>query len=446
MITARRRVLTASLGLTLLATACSETTDAADVGTPSETTTPSDAVPTANTTSEDLGEADALTQWAIDHVGGTHAKVSGDAYRIGLINSDDFFPSVTAAADAAASFITNELGGVAGGQPLEIVHCSVAVADDADACAAQFANDEDIDLVVMGLVLAGNGSVYLGLNGSDAVIISLPLDTADYTTGVGKAYQGGGLGLGMGSGLFAAGLAPETAALIVTDDVAGRGGAAVFSPIITAAGTDLKTVFVPPTATSPEVASALQAASADTADLVVIGLFEQGCIAAYDAMQTLDIDPTVVTTSACWGDAMGEYLANAGSTDAAPNGWYFSSNGWNPFTPNFDSGLDTFEAKLAAYDGGDPLGGGVPAVYSAVMAAAAVLNQVGAGADYDAINAAVEAYTGPAMMNAGALECGISPIFRSICSPRVSISQYLDGAWIPVAEGDDSLDISGILS
>ena len=375
----------------------------------------------------------AATAWALDFTGGTAGPATGEPYRIGFGHSGDFFPEGDAAADAAVEFVNRELGGV-NGRPLEIVRCNIAVAEDGASCGATLANDDTIDLVIGGLILGGNADFYASLDGNAAAIIALPLDASDYTSEHAVAYNMGALGSGLsGAAFLAEDLRPSTAALVVTDDVAGRAANDAFRPIVEAAGIDLRQVFVPPTATAPEIAGALQAAGAASADVVVIGLFEPGCIATYDAMRSLGIDPEVVTTAVCWGNAMQAHLAEAGEEDPVPNGWHFGWFGYGLFGDDVEPGIAAYRTKMAEYGAGDVAASIAAApTWDAVLTATRIINGVGAdGASYETLDQAVRGFTGPSIVQSGPIECGIPP-FISICASEASIVRYSDGEWSAV--------------
>ena len=378
--------------------------------------------------------AEEATEWALEYTGGTAGEAEGEPYRIGFAHSSDFFPEGDVAADAAVEFINGELGGV-GGRPLELVRCPIASPEDGAACGAELANDDSIDLVVGGLVLNGNADLYGALDGKAAAIMSTPLDVSDYTSEHAVAYTTGALGAGMGGAEFVNDeLHPETSALVVTDDVAGRGGASILTPIVESQGIELTQVFVPPTATAPEVAAALQAAGAESADVVSLGLFEQGCIAAYDALKSLGLEPTVVTTGVCAGNEMQDHLKDVGDDSMVPDGWYFvGSSVYVPDPPDDlatyltvmdDSGNSDIEGSVAA-----------PLVFSTLLTTTKILNEVGVdNASYDTLDAAVRGFEGPAMLQSGPIECGTPP-YISICAREIGVARYIDGEWESVRGG-----------
>lgn len=390
--------------------------------------------------------AEEATEWALEYTGGTAGEAEGEPYRIGFAHSSDFFPEGDVAADAAVEFVNGELGGV-GGRPLELVRCPIGSPEDGAACGAELANDDSIDLVVGGLVLYGNADLYSAFEGKAAAIMATPLDVSDYTSPHAVTYTTGALGAGMGGAEFVNDeLQPETSALVVTDDVAGRGGASVLTPIVEAQGIELTQVFVPPTATAPEIAAALQAAGAESADVVSLGLFEQGCIAAYDALESLGLEPTVVTTSVCLGNGMQDHLADVGDENMVPDGWYFV--GSSPYIPDPPPDLATYLTKIEEYGGGDVVAStAAPLTFSAMLTATKLINEVGVDeASFETLDAAVRGFTGPAMLQSGPIECGVPP-YISICAREVSVARYVDGEWESVrgGSGGDPVDLTKYL-
>ncbi len=420
---------------TFLLVACSE--DSGD-------NTSSTGTTAAGETTGGFSRADA-TKWALDFTGGTAGKAKGQPYRIGFVNSSDFFPEGDVGANAALRFINEELGGVSG-RPLQLVRCKVSAPPDGAACGARLANDDSIDLVLSGLVLAGNADLYAALKGKATALMAAPLDATDYVSANAVAYGTGALGAGMGGAEFVADeFHPKTNSLVVTDDVAGRGGASVLRPIIEAKGIQLNLVFVPPTATVPEIASALQAAKAQSTDIISLGLFEQGCIAAYDALKSLGYTQTVVTTGVCAGNAMQEHLAGLGEKYRWPD-WYFV--GAPPYIPDPPDDLATYLAKIEQYGGKDVLGStGTPIAFAGLMNVAKILNQVGVDkATYETLDAAVRGFKGPAMLQPGPISCGHPP-YQSICANEVTVARFAKGKWESVRGGskNNAVDITQYL-
>ena len=140
-------------------------------------------------------------------------------------------------------------------------------------------------LVVTGSMLAGNEDLFAAVAGTKPAYIVDPVTVADYTATDAVSYNTAALGAAMGGGVWLAeDLLPERAALIITDDATGRGAITLLEPLLVDAGIELAPVFVPPTATAPEIESALRSIDPGPDDAILLGLFQQGCIAAYDAL------------------------------------------------------------------------------------------------------------------------------------------------------------------
>ncbi len=454
----RRWVPVAILAIALAAAGCAETDDGDDA---SPTTAVDQSASTTSDTGEtndsgeasDTGEsgvADAALQWGLDYIGGPGGAATGEPIKIGLASNASFFPEIEDGAQLAADFINEQLGGI-DERPIELVTCLAATAEDGAACGAEFANDDDIVLVVTGSMLAGNEELFAAVSGTKPAYIVDPVTVADYTTTDSVSYNTAALGAAMGGGIFLAeDLQPERAALVITDDATGRGAITLLEPVLDDAGIELVSVFVSPTATAPEIESALRSIGPDSVDAILIGLFQQGCIAAYDALRNLGIDAldqTVATTYTCWGPSMQEHVANTGGSGLLPDGWYFANPlGYNLFETDLDSGLDTY--KLALEEAGESESATIPGLaeaFAAVMSMTRHLNAVDGDYSFDRLNREIRDFEGPAMLQAGPLACGAPPVFTGVCSTRVSAHRYIDGGWDDVRAGDDLIDISPIV-
>ena len=316
--------------------------------TPTTTVAPTTtAVPTTTTL-----PVPPETAWALRYTGGVGAPPTGDPVRIGYVNQDEFFPEATVGLDAAVAFVNAELGGAAG-RPIEIVRCVVATADDGAKCGQQFAADPSILAVVTGTILFGNKNLYDALNGSKPVLISNGVTTDDFTTPAGLTFSLGSVNVIPALALFATQYlepAPASAALLYSDNTARRNAVEfLVQPVFEAAGIPTTLVPVPDGIGAADLAQSMQAAGADTAELIVPVVTVQNCIAVHDAIQLLAIDPAVVTTGLCSGPPMSAHLAALGLADPVPDGWYFAGNGYNFFAPDEPSGMLTYVSKVRQY-------------------------------------------------------------------------------------------------
>ena len=188
--------------------------------------------------------------------------------------------------------------------------------------------------------------------------------------------------------------------------------------------------------TAPDVQNALTAAGADSADLVIPIVTVQGCIATYDALKSLGIKTPVVTTGLCFGTPMTKHLADLGSSDTVPDGWYFGDYGYSYFVPEDASGMTTYLAKIQQY--GPPnveYTGFAGPTFANLMTAAKFYNQLGPDASTATLLSTIKNFKGPMMIIAGPMNCGFSPLFVSLCGSNMGIMLYKNGKWTAIASG-----------
>ena len=256
---APHRFLVALAVLGLLAAGCAEVDDGDEAGGGSTTTVAADTGETGDTEADggtgaqadttepgDDADADAATAWALDYTGGSGGTATGEPIKIGVASNASFFPEIEEGAEIAADFATEQLGGV-DGRPIELETCLVVTAEDGATCGGQFANDDDIVLVVTGSMLAGNEDLFASVAGSKPTYVVDPVTVADYTATDAVSYNTAALGAAMGGGIWLAeDVQPPRAALIITDDAAGRGAITLLEPVLAEAGIELAPVFVRP--------------------------------------------------------------------------------------------------------------------------------------------------------------------------------------------------------
>ena len=311
--------------------------------------------------------------------------------------------------------------------------------------------------MLTGTLLNGNTELYNALNGKKAVIIGNGVTPADFVTPAGEAFVAGATGVLAGMAKFSVEqFHPKTVALLANDNAAGQAGASVLmKPIFDKAGATVKTVFVPDQATAPQVASAMQAAGADKADVFVSIFTIQNCINMYDAIKSLNVKPTVVTTGLCFGTPMIDHLRDVGDAGAYPEGWYFGGYGYSyflpPNTPGMaESGMNTYLAKVKQY--GKPAPGAKTLEYSGfagpmfgnVLTAVKFINELGAdNATVPALDAKIRGFKGPMMLQVGPLKCNVPP-YVSVCGVQMGIQQYKNGKWVSIADGHNGkpIDVS----
>ena len=312
----RRRsfsAITALASLALVAGACTESTSSAPTATTAASAAATDA---ASATTE----AAQSNQWALDYTGGRAgpADDSLEPIVIGYVNQEGSvpaFPEATAGTEAAVEFVNRELGGI-GGHPLQLKTCAVQAEEDGQKCGTEMVNDTKVQVVLTGVLTAGNDSLYKVVVPKLPVIVGNPVANPDFLTQGIDAFTPGSPGVIQGLAVFIAKVLStpdkpvETVAVVYGDNEGAKTAVNVlFNPVLNQLGiTDIKAVPVPDTATAPDLQAALQAAGAQDADVVVPLVIAPLCIATYDALKAAGISPTVVTTGLCYGTSMTQHL------------------------------------------------------------------------------------------------------------------------------------------
>jgi len=389
--------------------------------------------------------------YALQYTGGQAgtANRQKSPVTIGYINQQGAapsFPEATVGMQAAAKYINNELGGVQG-HPLRLESCFVQTEEDGQKCATQMVNDDSVKFVILGVVAVGNRSIYSVLSGRKPILSGNPSTADDFVAKDTVAYTSGTPGIIAGMATFAATrLKAKNITLLVADNAAGKNAAKqIFEPLVKALGvTKVELAPVGDTATAPQVASAIQAAGGRTADTLVSFLPVPGCIATYDALQSLGIKPKVLATGLCFGTPMTKHLQQLGSKDQVPDGWYFAAFGYSYFQDEpADSGMPTYLAKIRQYGPKDvEYTGFAGYIFATLLTADKLVTQVGVDKLSPAtIRPALANFKGPMMLTPGKMDCGFSTALPVLCGSKVGIEQYAGGKWLPTALGAGAIDV-----
>ena len=251
--------------------------------------------------------------------------------------------------------------------------------------------------MLTGVILQGNAEFYEALNGNKPILIGNGLAVEDFVTPAGVSFTAGATGTVAGLAKFTIEtLQPASVAVVNIDNAGGNAAANVLiKPAMDAAGIATSIVAVAETATAPDIASAMEAAGAGEADVFILLTTIQGCINAYDSIQSLGIDPVVVTTGLCYGTPMIQHMEDIGAEGDFPDGWYYGGYGYNYFEPDLESGVATYVAKVFEY--GEPASGATEIEYTGfagptfynVMTAVKLLNGLGDDLSFEAVDAAL---------------------------------------------------------
>jgi len=435
----------------LLAGACSEDSGGSDAPA---TEAPTSDAPTSEAPTTDAPAASGISDEAIAHaveyVGGTAGAASGDPYVIGYVNQEGGtpgFPEASIGIDSAVWFVNNFLGGV-GGRPIELAKCIITKEEDGQKCAQEMLANDAVQVVITGAMLNGNAPLLDGLKDKKPVYISNPLTTPEFLATDAFAFTPGSPGVVAGLAVFAAKFIPELegkevnkVAVVYGDNPAGQiAFSALTKPVLEGLGVaEVTGVAAADTAGATEMAGLIQAAGAEDADvfypLVTIG----SCIAVYDALQTLEIDTTVVTTGLCFGVPMQTHLKELGLDAKLPDGWYFGGYGYSyEIAGNPD--LDAYKEAVFAWAAEEGLdaatleytGFGGP-TFGTLLSAVKFANA--GAADSAGFRDAAKAFAGPQWGVVGPMKCGGNPTFPALCGFQIGVQQQQGTEYVSIMDG-----------
>ncbi len=437
--------------LGLLAGACSSDSESSVTEAPVVTDAPNvtDAPVDTGAPTDSAISAENLAH-AVEYTGGTAGAATGtDPFVIGYVNQEGGtpgFPEATIGVDAAVWYINNHLGGI-GGRPIELAKCIITKEEDGQKCAQEMLANDQVSVVLAGAMLNGNAPLLDGLAGKKPVFISNPLTTPEFLAGDAFAFTPGAPGVVGGLTVFIAkylgeleGKEIKKVAVVYGDNPSGQVAFnALTKPVFESLGIEVTGVAAADTAGATEMASLIQAAGAQDADafypLVTVG----SCIAVYDALATLEIETTVVTTGLCFGVPMQTHLQELGIDANLPDGWYFGGYGYSyeiPGNPDIDAYIEAIFA-YAATEGMDAAtleytGFGGP-TFGTLMTIAQFANA--GAADSESYRTAAKAFTGPGWGVVGPQKCGGNPTFPSLCGFQVGIQQQQGSDYVSIMDG-----------
>ena len=437
--------------LGLLAGACSSDSESSVTEAPVVTDAPNvtDAPVDTGAPTDSPIPAENLAH-AVEYTGGTAGAATGtDPFVIGYVNQEGGtpgFPEATIGVDAAVWYINNHLGGI-GGRPIELAKCIITKEEDGQKCAQEMLANDQVSVVLAGAMLNGNAPLLDGLAGKKPVFISNPLTTPEFLAADAFAFTPGAPGVVGGLTVFIAkylgeleGKEIKKVAVVYGDNPSGQVAFnALTKPVFESLGIEVTGVAAADTAGATEMASLIQAAGAQDADafypLVTVG----SCIAVYDALATLEIETTVVTTGLCFGVPMQTHLQELGIDANLPDGWYFGGYGYSyeiPGNPDIDAYIEAIFA-YAATEGMDAAtleytGFGGP-TFGTLMTIAQFANA--GAADSESYRTAAKAFTGPGWGVVGPQKCGGNPTFPSLCGFQVGIQQQQGSDYVSIMDG-----------
>jgi branched-chain amino acid transport system substrate-binding protein len=434
--------------LGLVAGACSESSDSSSPTAAPTSGAPSSDAPTTDAPGESpISEANLAH--ALAYTGGPGGLASGDPITIGYVNQEGgtpAFPEATIGIDSAVWYINNFLGGV-GGRPIELAKCTVTKEEDGQKCAQEMLANNDVQLVITGALFSGNQPLLDGLAGKKPVFIGNPVTTPEFLATDAFAFTPGSPGVVSGLAVLAARFIPELegipvnkVAVVYNDNPAGQiAFAALTKPVLEGLGVSVTGVAVADTAGPQEMATAIQSAGAQDADVFYPLVTISSCIGVYDALKTLEIDTVVVTTGLCFGVPMQNHLKEVGEAGNLPDGWYFGGYGYSvdiPGAPDIDAYIEAvfaWAAELGKDAGTLEYTGFALPTFGTLLTAVQFLN--GGASDAESFRTAAKAFAGPQWGVVGPMNCGGNPTFPSLCGFQIGIQQQQGTEYVSILDG-----------
>jgi branched-chain amino acid transport system substrate-binding protein len=373
------------------------------------------------------------------YVGGKIGPASSSATPIVFGYIDDLggvpsFPEDPVAANAAVKLINEQLGGI-GGHPIKLQTCFVAGNEtQGQTCAEQFLSNNAIVGVVQGSPVVGAGTFHSTIAGKKPTIIGSPNGVSDGSAKNAYAISAGIFGVHAFATYASKYLHAKTASLLFPgDDPAGQAAGQQLTQGLSAFGIKVTKAGYQSTATSMLAPAA--AAGVGSTD-VTIGLFPSPptCIAGAQALKTTAGGKPVVALGACLAQPVQKQLGDFPT-------WTYMTVFENPGAPQLSADVAAYGAVMSHYAGPTAnLGGWAQGVFGALLVAAKMGNQVGAGKlNPQTLSAALQSFQGPTPMAPPTLHWGSVPGLSAIGSTAYRAYSYkgsgkfgdaTNGAWI----------------
>jgi ABC-type branched-subunit amino acid transport system substrate-binding protein len=375
-----------------------------------------------------VSAADIATATGFTKSSAGAAKSSLEPIKVGLVANVEgpvAQPYLAKVAAAAAKFINAELGGVAGGHPLELVTCTFGgTAQEGQLCGQKFANDPSIKFVLYPGGTVGGPEMHAANNGAK-VYLCTTASPSDINVKNEFCTAGGPLSGGAIETYIKNNLHAKTLSLITIDDPTLIAIAKQQIPIFDKVGIKVNLGIAPATAT--DVTSAVLASQAKTADALLMYLpAASTCIPFVKAIKTLAITAPVISLPQCAEQSV------VTATGDYPKFTYLDY-GTSVHVP--DAEMKTFQDAMNTYDGAS--GAFAPQTFGDVLLAAKVINQLGAkDLTTEKIAANLGSFSGPTFLGDSKLSFGNQP-FPSVGSTRARFFTYKGNSkWIDATNGE----------
>lgn len=354
---------------------------------------------------------------------------TGDPVKIGLIAQEEeliAFPEISIAAKAGEAYVNAEAGGV-DGAPIDVVVCTAGDTPESTiSCAQEFANDDEIKLVLMGTLNSPAGNEIL--TGVGKPVLTLSNDIPDIVTEGVWAFDPGAVVLAAGLLKFASdNLGAATYTLLVPDDPFYT---EIVVPLVDALGTAFNISPADNAVTVPlegDPTGPVTAAADQGADVFIAVADASQCVPIADAAKSIGLDIPVVAADTC----MTTDVISSGSLD----GWYAISVCEAPVAPDKRSD-SSFTDIVNNYGGGDATlnsSFGCWAVANVIVAAEILADAGGADATGETIAAALNGYSSDDLPAYPAVSCPGPDPFVGACLRTTTIVKMVGDEAAPEA-------------
>lgn len=360
------RALALATFAAVLLTACSEPAPKTSTSAKPTTTVVADCTPArlvACARRSSLGDA----------VPTTATGATGSPITIGMVNQENTpaasFPELSRAAQAAADWVNDELGGV-DGHPIRLEVCNTKFsAEGSTACGQRFV-DEKVPAVLGGIDVFGNSIDVLDQNGVPFVG-GIPVADQSATASNSFQFSGGTWGSAIAFADYAAKTVKAKKVAVLYAEFGSITQSARFAKkVLDAHG--ITTQLIPYPILGTDLSSALNAAAAAKPDAIMVLAADSGCKAGFDGIHSMGSTAQTFYVGACAAPTILASVPTEASNGAIVNveGPVSSS------TDNIDTVL--YSSVIAKYaDGLDAATAGTVS-FRSFMNLWVVLNEVGA--------------------------------------------------------------------
>ncbi len=379
------------------------------------------------------GTANSYASSMATYVGGKVGKATGSPIDIGWVNSDTGvapFADTTAAAEAAVSYINDNLDGI-NGHVVKLVTCDLSSEEAGQACGTEMLNNSNIKTIGMGVDIVGGDAFFKVINNQKIVTMVTQVSPSDFAPYPGIAHpnayilNAGPLGALTGEMKYVGQYMspkPKNVLVIDIDIPASAQSVALLTGILKPYGITPKVVSVPPTATGPQVVSAIQAGGGSSADLFIVNAEPNICAGVYNYEQQNGLHTPTVDTGGCIGSAMKSLTGKY-----EPDNWLIADTGANIVAPQDNQFYALEYQQYGHLNPPQPF----PDAHAFIMMLnlTRAMNAAGDNASVQQISSAITGMKTPVADNTGPLVCGSVTTIPPVCGTQIGVVESVSSGY-----------------